>query len=211
VTREPARSERKLTSTSEQHRGCVRLDVVASTDEWAEVVAQIRQEGGPLKNRAVMQLYRYAMEEGPRILSSYRREFGDAVIEELTHALIAERLHDIVTKSDNPKAYFRTALVRRAISWARRGDAAVVEQPSDTAPAWSSGATGPANEETDRQQFVHDAQVILDSLSPRDQQILVAVGLGEDRDELARMFQTSRANIDQIVSRARKLLRGGSS
>jgi DNA-binding NarL/FixJ family response regulator len=45
-------------------------------------------------------------------------------------------------------------------------------------------------------------------MAPREREIVVAVAMGEDREELARSYNTSRANIDQIVSRARRRLHG---
>jgi DNA-directed RNA polymerase specialized sigma24 family protein len=189
---------------------------VASSEEWAEVAELIRQEGGPSKSRAVAQLYKYAQKDGPWLIRSFEKELGKGVLEELTHALLAEKLDEIVY-ADNPKALFRTSLVRRAISWRRRGDAAVMPQSTEPlTPKPISGSTGHGesrdlDEDAERHRFVHDAHVILGGLSERDRQIVVAVGLGEDREGIARAFKTTRANVDQIVSRVRKQLKGGAS
>lgn len=182
--------------------------------EWADVVDLIRREGGPRKSRAVRGLYEMAIADGRRVLASFQRQLGDEVILELTHALVAEKLQEIVD-ANSPFALFKTALRRRAISWLRRGDAVVAERPDEAldAGASSTGATPglEASAQADERQFVFDAQAALNSLSERDRQIAVAVGLGEDREAIARAFNTSRANVDQIVSRLRKRLDGGGS
>lgn len=176
----------------------------------------IRQEGGVAASRSVLRLYKFALQDGPRIIHSFKKELGATVVEELSHALIAEKLAAIV-EAQNPKAFFRTALVRRAITWQRRGDATVAATPDESiSPKPVAGSTGHTQgrdigEEAERREFVHDARLILDSLSDRDRQIVVAVALGDDREAVARAFGTTRANVDQIVSRVRKLLKGGAS
>jgi RNA polymerase sigma factor (sigma-70 family) len=190
---------------------------VASSEEWAEVAELIRQEGGPLKSRAVTQLYRYAQADGPLMIRSFERQLGQEVLAELTHALFAEKL-DAIVAADSPQAFFKTALRRRAISWLRRGDSVVASeapQPGMATPL--SGAPGVTaqgrniDEDAEQRRFVLDARMLLNSLSERDRQIAVAAGLGEDREEIARTYSTTRANVDQILSRLRKQLKGGVS
>jgi DNA-directed RNA polymerase specialized sigma24 family protein len=189
---------------------------VASSEEWAELAELIRQEGGPFKSRAVLRLYKVAQKDGPSLIRSFEKDLGAAVLEELTHALISEKLAEIV-QAENPKAFFRTALVRRAISWRRRGDAVVAAVPTEPrVPKPVSGSTGHAqgrdfDEEAEHRRFVHDARVILESLSERDRQIVIAVGLGEAPEAIAREFRTTRDNVYQIVRRCRKQLEGGAS
>lgn len=146
-------------------------------------------------------LYEIALVDGRSIIGSFRAQLGEDRLIDLIQDLLAERLLAIVA-SENPKAFFRTALIRRAISWRRRGDASVVEEPA------SNPVHDAEIDERERPAFVLDARAIVESLGERDREVAVAVALGEDRDELAARFKTSRANIDQIVSRVRARLKG---
>jgi DNA-directed RNA polymerase specialized sigma24 family protein len=44
----------------------------------------------------------------------------------------------------------------------------------------------------------------LAGLEKRDREIILAVFMGETRDDVARFFGTSRANVDQKIARFRK-------
>jgi DNA-directed RNA polymerase specialized sigma24 family protein len=81
----------------------------------------------------------------------------------------------------------------------------VAEDAPDSARDRLEGGT----QEDGRRAFVLDARAELLRLSPRDRAIVVAAALGEEREDIARNLGTSRANVDQIVSRARKRLSGG--
>jgi DNA-binding NarL/FixJ family response regulator len=48
---------------------------------------------------------------------------------------------------------------------------------------------------------------LLATLTPREREVVLAVASGERPEDLAAQLKTSRANIDQIVSRARRSLR----
>jgi DNA-directed RNA polymerase specialized sigma24 family protein len=93
--------------------------------------------------------------------------------------------------------------LNRARSWLRLGASRVVESPPD-----SSREAPSDTPEEDRRGFVLDARDALDELSERDRGIVVAAGLGEDREEIAKAFGTSRGNVDKIVSRLQKRFRG---
>ena len=51
-----------------------------------------------------------------------------------------------------------------------------------------------------------EAERVVVTLSDRERQVFAALAAGEERDDIARALGTSRANIDQIVSRTRKRL-----
>ena len=175
---------------------------MASSDEWEDVVQRIRTENRGWASPSVGRLYTIALVDGRSIIGSFRAQFGEDRLIDLIQDLLAERLLAIVA-SENPKAFFRTALIRRAISWRRRGDASVAEEPTSIGPAHDAEI-----DERERPAFIVDARAIVESLGERDREVAVAVALGEDRDELAARFKTSRANIDQIVSRVRARLKG---
>ena len=174
---------------------------MATADAWGETAAQIRAEGGSQRSPNVRRLYELALTDGRGMIASFRTQFGDAQITDLIHDLLAEKL-DAIIAANAPKALFRTALVRRAISWHRRGDAIVAEDVPDMVSEVRNDA------ESERSAFVLDARAALLRLPERDREIVVAVAEGADREDLAVRFGTSRANIDQIVSRTKQRFRG---
>src|SRR5262249_39478723 len=97
--------------------------------------------------------------------------------------------------------YFWKAVVRAAISRKRKGSSKI-EAPPEREP--------PRDEAIDVAEQAHVARLDLEArwarLSPKEQEILSAIRGGEDRDALARHWGTSRNNIDQIASRAKKRL-----
>ena len=175
---------------------------MATPQEWDEIIARLQGEREPLRSPHIRRLYEVALSDGPRFLASFRRTLGDERVLDLVHDLLAEKLSAIVA-AETPRAFFCRALQNRARSWVRRGDAEVAESPSD-----SSRGTPSDKGEEDRRGFVLDARDALAALSERDRGIVVAAALGEDREAIAREFGTSRANVDQIVSRLQKRFRG---
>lgn len=182
---------------------------MAVAEQWQAVTAMIRGVEDPLQSPHLPKLYALALEDGPRLLGSFRRRLGEDRIVDLVHDLLAAKL-EVIVAAKEPRALFCTALQRRAISWLRRGDAAVLEDRSrDSAPHASDASAvaaidGSVNPEDDRHEFLIDAKSALDELPPRERAMVVAVAMGEERESIAREFGTSRANVDQIVSRVRR-------
>lgn len=164
---------------------------MATAEQWREAALRVRQD----KDQHLPRLYELALEDGPRLLARFQRRLGDDRVVDLVHDLLATKV-DAIVAAEEPRALFCTALQRRAISWLRRGDAAVAEE----APESASGK----EDESDRQRFLIDARAALEGLSDRERAMAVAVALGEEREEIAREFKTSRANVDQILSRIRR-------
>lgn len=178
---------------------------VATRQEWDEIIARILDDPDPLRSPHIRRLYEVALSDGRRFLTSFRGTLGDERTLDLVHDLLAEKLLAII-EAETPRAFFCTALQNRARSWVRRGDAKVVESPPE-----SSRDAGPDRSEDERRAFVLDARDALAALSERDRDVVVAAALGEDREAIAREFRTSRANVDQIVSRVQKRFRGEGS
>ena len=168
--------------------------LVAAGDDWKKAAARVRESKDHLPR-----LYELAREDGPRFLARFQRRLGDERILDLVHDLLATKA-DAIVQADEPRALFCTALQRRAVSWLRRGDAAVVEE---SPASRGTGATG-GEDEHERQRFLVDARAALEELTPRERGMAVAVALGEEREDVAREFKTTRANVDQIVSRIRR-------
>jgi len=178
---------------------------LSQREEWIAIVAKIRADGGdPHTSPHLPRLYGLALSEGPRQLASFRRRLGEDRIVDLVHDLLAAKV-DAIVAAEEPRALFCTALQRRAISWLRRGDAAVVEDPVEETTNTAAYDESEGSED-ERQGFILDARNVLSKLPERERALVVAVALGEDREAIARTFGTSRANVDQIVSRVRRKL-----
>ena len=164
---------------------------MANADDWREAARRVRED----KAKHLPRLYELALEDGPRLLGRFQRRLGDERIVDLVHDLLATKA-DAIAEAEEPRALFCTALQRRAISWLRRGDAAVAEDRPETATD--------REPESERRRFLLDARAALAGLSERERAMVVAVALGEEREAIAREFKTTRANVDQIVSRVRR-------
>jgi DNA-directed RNA polymerase specialized sigma24 family protein len=168
---------------------------VPAAEDWIRVVQLIRKDADPLTSPNLPKLYELALADGPRLLKSFQKRLGEERIIDLVHDLLATKAVAIIA-ADEPRALFCTALQRRAISWLRRGDAAVVEEAPERLPE--------GMHEDDRQGFLVDAREALAGLPERERAMVVAVALGEEREAIAQQFRTTRANVDQIVSRVRR-------
>lgn len=161
--------------------------------DWQIARQRITSAPDPARSREIGVLYRLAIADGTRALRTFSK-IDEERRADLIHDLLATRL-DAILAADSPRALFVTALIRLAIQWIRRKDAEVREGPAvhvdgiDRDPAYGI-----------------DVRRALEKLGPREARVLLAVAIGEDRDEIARVHGTSRQNVDQIVSRARRRL-----
>jgi DNA-directed RNA polymerase specialized sigma24 family protein len=183
----------------------VGLAAVAGSDaeearkRWRGLVERVLAALSPDESPAFGELYLLAIADGLRVLRGFR-----ALSEEELRDVVAEKFvrewASILT-ADRPRAYFLTAVKRAAISALRKKGTAGKHQE-----ALLSVADDAARTEDDTVTTLELA-ARLRRLSPRDQQIVRAVHSGEDREEVALCFRTSRANIDQICSRVARVRR----
>jgi RNA polymerase sigma factor (sigma-70 family) len=171
-------------------------------DEWREVMELLRASRNPRRSPHFRRFYGLAVRDGRQFLASFRKRFGDALIDDLIHDVLADAL-DPVLAADNARAFLRVTLWNAARDRVRRKATRVEPEPPVERLEHDKVADG-----AELREFVLDARDALAGLCERDRQIVVAVGLGEDREEIATVFGTSRANVDQIVSRARKSFTG---
>ena len=173
------------------------------SEDWDEAVAQVAGASTPASSPALVLLYRLACDEARHAL----RRSPDGVreqVEDIVHKLLFEKLEAIL-KADNPRSYFTTAVRHAAFDLQRKDRRLMFDEgrASDHLPARGS--------EPDEVVIARaEAERALALLSPREQEIFSAIAEGEDRDDIAAVLGTTRANIDQIVSRARRRLAGGS-
>ncbi len=177
---------------------------MATSDEWREVAEEIAEAATPERSPALPRLYRYAVEAARLAL----RRFPAAVPEQgddLVHDKLHEKLRSIVDAA-NPRAFFVTAIHRAAIDLLRRQKKFAPQDELDAAPPANDAVLAP-----DEAASLHiEAVRVLAMLDGREQQIFGGIMVGEDRDDIAAALGTSRANIDQIVSRTRRRMGGGS-
>lgn len=175
---------------------------MAGTDgeEWSALISEVRAAPSPEESPAYNRLYTLAMRTGKAMLGAkFGRQLDDGDIEHLVSTKFAATSSEIVNAS-NPRGFFVTAIVREAIGVIRRSHTADKHAPELTRVG---DMRARAQDEQARVDTIAMA-ACFETFSPRDQQILRAVGEGDDREAIARHFATSRANIDQIISRSRK-------
>jgi RNA polymerase sigma factor (sigma-70 family) len=177
---------------------------MATSDEWREVAEQIADASVPERSPALPRLYRFAVEEARFALKSFPAAVREQV-DDLVHDKLHEKLRSIVDAA-NPRAFFVTAIRNAAIDLLRRQRKLAPQEELDAAPPANDAV--PAPDETASLRI--EAMRVLATLDDRERQIFGAIAAGEDRDDIAAALGTSRANIDQIVSRARRRMGGGS-
>jgi DNA-directed RNA polymerase specialized sigma24 family protein len=173
-------------------------------EAWAAVVAEIRRARDPHASPALGRLYDLALKDGLAALASFHGLDTDAR-GDLVRDVLAAKLREIVAPTTGePRALFLVAVRRRAIDGTRR------------ARVRADGATTLADMDAQRREMSDaegdlllaiDVRRLLATVSRGDHDLLAAVFSGEDRDEVAQRFGTSRANVDQKVSRFRRRLR----
>ena len=162
-------------------------------EEWNELVGRL----GPLPHEArwasadVGRLHELARGAAPGLLGSF--SLGTHSPQDLASDLLVRKLAQLVECEGDAFAYFVAALRNEARSWLRRPGSRVAADPPERA----------AHEEDDRARARDELEVVWTVLGAREREVFTAVALGESREALAARFGTSRANIDQIVSRAR--------
>lgn len=166
-------------------------------EQWEALSRAIEAAPNPSECPALAELYRLALRDGAQVLARYRdlslQERQDIVCDKFVTEWPA------IVAAVNPRAFFVTAITRAAISTLRRKTTEHKNEGELELAAVPTGRT-----EVDIVSTL-DLAARLRQLSPRDQQVLRAVYEGEERETVARHFGTSRANVDQIVSRAARL------
>lgn len=173
-----------------------------SADQWRTWAATIQVEGGRERATATRELYAAARHDA-RIAVPTKWQVDDDTLADLMHEVLAVQW-DAVLGADSPKALFLVALKRKAIDRFRR------QVKRETPLEALSPALEPS---TDADPFaratVEKIATFLESaLSARDLRVFQAkVILGESSVDVAETEGLSQANVDQIVSRARKKLK----
>jgi DNA-directed RNA polymerase specialized sigma24 family protein len=178
-----------------------------SRDVWSAVEQCVAESPAPARSPEITRLYRLAMDEGRWALRGMQW-VRDSDVEDLVHDKLHAELASLLLATD-PRAYFCTIVRRAALDLRRRaqgkrGDGTALRSfvSVDDADFQALPAEdAPIDEALARRR---EAREIVARLSERELQVFVALMHGEDRDDIAAVLRTSRANVDQIVSRTRK-------
>jgi DNA-directed RNA polymerase specialized sigma24 family protein len=192
---------------------------VSVADEWVELAAKLRTADNPYAAPEAARLIQLALGAGRAILGKQFPNLQETAREDIVHDLLAQQLPAIVASSA-PRAFFGRCVVHAAISWIRYEkvrEGVVVGRGHDDDPDDSSAEPGEQLAPGDRLGSLSDERAVvtldlkdrLEYLTERERTVLIAVAMGEGREELAMLLGTSRANIDQILSRVRRSFSGG--
>lgn len=177
---------------------------MATAEEWREVVDEIARAAHRTRSPAQARLYRIAVDEGRNALRNFPPDIrGQA--DDLVHDQLYAKL-DAIVGAASPRALFITMIRNAAIDVQRRQKRFVREDEPDAEPRVAD--EGEPLDEATAARF--EAVRVVAALTARERQVFAAVASGEERDDIARVLGLSRAGVDQIVSRARKRLRGAS-
>lgn len=183
---------------------------MATAAEWRQAVHALRGRPDKIGDPAFGPVYKLACGDAVGIGRSFLSTLSAEEIRDLAADLIVARIEQL-THADSPRAFFATALINRLKDVV---DGPAVKRRAKQLPADSSQAhddpterlvSGASiNEPEDARAFLLDARRAFSQLSDRDRDIVTLVGLGEDREAIAAQYGTTRANVDQIVSRLRR-------
>lgn len=170
----------------------------SSNDRWREAAEGVRAAPSPWESESFGELYLLAKSEASLVLRTFRT-MDDARREDIALGALVEKLPEIAA-ADRPRAYFRTVVLNDAISWTRGDRARVAETPRTT----RAYVEGPLDEEEMRAIYRLDVCGALESADERELAMLLADAEGVAREDIARAHGTTRANVDQIISRWRR-------
>lgn len=178
-----------------------------TNEQWRDICEQLKDDP---RGRVFGRFYReFAMADFPRKAVSMIRKgaLSSDWQEDLLHEVVGNpsKMKKILGAT-SPRAMYRTIVCNLVIDWVAlaanqldpRDERSTRQNPSGEVPE-VGGRLGPDQGLCERM----DAARFLALCSPRDRDVLLAVQAIEDREEVARQFGTTRANVDQIVSRVR--------
>lgn len=170
---------------------------MSSHEDWREVIDALSGSPAPLRSPHMTRLYTLAVKTAHDALRSHGPSVREQV-EDLVHDKLFACLEDLLTAS-KPRAFFVTAIRRAALDLVRRERR--YDHDDETPDAHLSDPSPCADDTIASRE---ELSALIASLSARERDVVGAVAQGCDREELAAALGTSRANIDQIVSRVRK-------
>ncbi|MFO0649351.1 MAG: hypothetical protein U0326_24120 [Polyangiales bacterium] len=174
------------------------LQTSPASDPWSVIAAELRASASPWRSAAFARLYDLARAEGPRVLRSFRALDRERRVDLAIDTLVAKA--EQIIAADRPRAFFRKALHNDAVSWTRSPRARVDAFPEE-APLHDQGAP-----DASEASLIYrlDARRRFHALDTRARDVMLAEAVGETREAIGQAAGTSRANVDQIISRARR-------
>ena len=182
----------------------IRLSAFAETctspagDPWSALAAAVRGAGAPWESAAFSALYALALAEGDVVLRAFRTLDRARRLDLALDTFVTKRGEMVA--ADRPRAFFRTVLYRDAVSWVRSPRSRVAADPQEGVGGFEGAPDGAEAGLVYRL----DAGRRFEALSARERAALFADALGVAREAIGRTLGASRANVDQIISRARR-------
>ncbi len=173
---------------------------MATLDEWRTVCAELRSAANLYGSPRFGELYGLMRAEGAKAI----RAAAPGDWEDLLHRVFEDRKKlDSILSADNPKSMFRTIVKNHLRDWKRRKISKLDPRRTDDGhePAEPVPADASANPSDDKAVAHLDRLQFFETLPERKRDIVLAVALGESREEVAERLGTTRANVDKIVSR----------
>jgi DNA-binding NarL/FixJ family response regulator len=175
------------------------LDAEEARERWRVLVERVNAAVAPDESPALGELYQLALADGVRVLRGFRALSEEERRDVVAEKFVRERVSLLAATS--PRGFFLAAVKRAAISALRRKGTAEKHREALVSVMDSAPRT------EDDMVTTLELAARLRRLSPRDQQIVRAVHSGETREDVARFFDTSRPNVDQICSRVARARR----
>lgn len=169
-------------------------------EQWNQAVARLREvpKAERWQHEDVGKLYAIALKVAPSQLRSF--ELPDGLPEDLAADLLTAKLNQQVDCVGTAFSFFVASLQNKAKSWKRHQRVRLNHQErqavSETEPT----------EEPDGTEVERRLAKARKVLTDREREIFEQIGREERREEIAARLGTSRTNIDQLISRARKKL-----
>jgi len=164
-----------------------------------EVAARLRECEDRVASPDFAVLYPLVLDQGRYVLRTFKKDFGADELDDIILGFLLRKV-DAVVEAEDPVKFLWVVLPRAAVSRKRKKDAGHLELTDERAER----VVGSDGRQPEVNIALGEMQQLLDTLSVRDREILLAVGSGEEPEEVAAVFHTSRANVYQIVSRFRR-------
>lgn len=169
-------------------------------EEWNQAVERLRgvSVAERWQSEDVAKLYAIALKVAPSQLRSF--DLPGGLPEDLAADILTTKLNQQVDCVGVPFSFFVVSLQNKAKSWKRHQRVRANYQERQSAPEPEPIA------EHDGSEVERRLAKAWGVLTDRERDIFERIGRDEPREEIASRLGTSRTNVDQLISRARKKL-----
>lgn len=170
-------------------------------DEWGEVVERLRDVAPEKRWQSVdvARLYEIALRVAPSLLARF--SLPEGLPQDMASDLLTQRLNKLVDCGAKPFTLLAVSLWNRAKSWKRHQRVQANHREREAASEPEPIDEDDGGKAEDRRMKAWAV------LTDKEKDIFERLSREEPRDDIAKTLDTSRANVDQIISRARKRLK----